>query len=251
MSSHCLIILFTPSLLIHRSIINAENTHLYINICGICAFLFFFPPRNVDTLIVDIFPVLDTPAKQLIWQFIYQLLTYDEQERCQSKLSRFLGFKSSGELKHLDKQLFKWNKPLALILFSPPWLAPGGLKGNYRFNDLCVCMFCCSRIRAWSRFGAPPPPPPEKQLSANIWDIVSRLRAREEFWRLHHRNSPGNGYAAMPRGTACKVHRWDNRQLLKKKKNVDEGNLELSLFIKRNKNINVNIFGFVQFFCLL
>lgn len=53
--------------------------------------------RNVDTLIVDIFPVLDTPAKQLIWQFIYQLLTYDEQERCQSKLSRFLGFKSSGE----------------------------------------------------------------------------------------------------------------------------------------------------------
>lgn len=55
--------------------------------------------RNVDTLIVDVFPVLDTPAKQLIWQFIHQLLTYDEQERCQSKLSRFLGFKSSGEPK--------------------------------------------------------------------------------------------------------------------------------------------------------
>ena len=56
-----------------------------------------FLRRNVDTLIVDVFPVLDTPAKQLIWQFIYQLLTYDEQERCQGKLSRFLGFKSSGE----------------------------------------------------------------------------------------------------------------------------------------------------------
>lgn len=55
--------------------------------------------RNVDTLIVDVFPVLDTPAKQLIWQFIYQLLTYDEQERCQSKLSRFLGIKSNGEPK--------------------------------------------------------------------------------------------------------------------------------------------------------
>lgn len=53
--------------------------------------------RNVDTLIVDVFPVLDTPAKQLIWQFIYQLLTYEEQGRCQSKLSRFLGFKSSCE----------------------------------------------------------------------------------------------------------------------------------------------------------
>lgn len=57
--------------------------------CAVC--------RNVDTLIVDVFPVLDTPAKQLIWQFIYQLLTYDEQERCKNKLSRFLGFKSSGE----------------------------------------------------------------------------------------------------------------------------------------------------------
>lgn len=57
--------------------------------CAVC--------RNVDTLIVDVFPVLDTPAKQLIWQFIYQLLTYDEQERCKIKLSRFLGFKSSGE----------------------------------------------------------------------------------------------------------------------------------------------------------
>lgn len=53
--------------------------------------------RNVDTLIVDVFPVLDTPAKQLIWQFIHQLLTYEEQEHCQSKLSRFLGVKSGGE----------------------------------------------------------------------------------------------------------------------------------------------------------
>uniref|UniRef100_A0A3B3U5J6 Glutamate receptor, ionotropic, delta 2 (Grid2) interacting protein, b n=1 Tax=Poecilia latipinna TaxID=48699 RepID=A0A3B3U5J6_9TELE len=54
----------------------------------------FFQHRNLDSLIVDVFPVLDTPAKQLIWQFIHQLLTYDEQERCQSKLSRFLGFKT-------------------------------------------------------------------------------------------------------------------------------------------------------------
>lgn len=52
--------------------------------------------RNVDTLIVDVFPVLDTPAKQLIWEFIYQLLTYEEQERCKSKISRFLGFKGAG-----------------------------------------------------------------------------------------------------------------------------------------------------------
>lgn len=49
--------------------------------------------RNVDTLIVDVFPVLDTPAKQVIWQFIYQLLTYEEQEHCQTKISRFLGYR--------------------------------------------------------------------------------------------------------------------------------------------------------------
>lgn len=65
--------------------------------------------RNVDTLIVDVFPVLDTPAKQLIWQFIHQLLTYDEQERCQSKLSRFLGFKSSGEPQN-DTKIWNWEE---------------------------------------------------------------------------------------------------------------------------------------------
>ncbi|XP_061741215.1 delphilin isoform X1 [Nerophis ophidion] len=55
----------------------------------------FFQHRNVDTLIVDVFPVLDTPAKQVIWQFVYQLLTYEEQEHCQGKISRFLGFKAT------------------------------------------------------------------------------------------------------------------------------------------------------------
>ncbi|KAM9013305.1 delphilin [Ara ararauna] len=54
----------------------------------------FFQHRNIDTLIVDVYPVLDTPAKQVIWQFIYQLLTYEEQEHCQQKIARFLGFKS-------------------------------------------------------------------------------------------------------------------------------------------------------------
>ncbi|KAM4531125.1 delphilin [Odontesthes bonariensis] len=54
----------------------------------------FFQHRNVDTLIVDVFPVLDTPAKQVIWQFVYQLLTYEEQEHCQNKISRFLGYKA-------------------------------------------------------------------------------------------------------------------------------------------------------------
>lgn len=58
--------------------------------------LCFFFNRIVDTLIVDMFPVLDTPAKQVIWQFVYQLLTYEEQEQCRSKISRFLGLKAPG-----------------------------------------------------------------------------------------------------------------------------------------------------------
>lgn len=70
--------------------------------------LFYFAPvgkRNVDTLIVDVFPVLDTPAKQVIWQFVYQLLTYEEQEDCQGKISRFLGFKSPGVCRRTDRLL--------------------------------------------------------------------------------------------------------------------------------------------------
>ncbi|NP_001361393.1 delphilin-like isoform X1 [Xenopus laevis] len=55
----------------------------------------FFQHRTIDTLIVDIYPVLDTPAKQIIWQFIFQLLTYEEQELCQQKISRFLGYKAA------------------------------------------------------------------------------------------------------------------------------------------------------------
>ncbi|NXL92169.1 GRD2I protein, partial [Alectura lathami] len=65
----------------------------------------FFQHRNIDTLIVDVYPVLDTPAKQVIWQFIYQLLTYEEQEHCQQKIARFLGYKSlAGERKALLQQ---------------------------------------------------------------------------------------------------------------------------------------------------
>lgn len=57
----------------------------------------FFQHRNIDTLIVDVYPVLDTPAKQIIWQFIYQLLTYEEQEHCQQKIARFLGYKTAAD----------------------------------------------------------------------------------------------------------------------------------------------------------
>uniref|UniRef100_A0A4W4F232 Glutamate receptor, ionotropic, delta 2 (Grid2) interacting protein, a n=1 Tax=Electrophorus electricus TaxID=8005 RepID=A0A4W4F232_ELEEL len=88
-----------PSIRVHGRTFSQQLEHLLTlqeryTICK--ALETFFQHRNVDTLIVDVFPVLDTPAKQLIWQFIYQLLTYEEQERCKSKISRFLGFKSAG-----------------------------------------------------------------------------------------------------------------------------------------------------------
>uniref|UniRef100_A0A673K4N2 Delphilin-like n=1 Tax=Sinocyclocheilus rhinocerous TaxID=307959 RepID=A0A673K4N2_9TELE len=88
-----------PSIRVHGRTFSQQLQHLLTlqeryTICK--ALETFFQHRNVDTLIVDVFPVLDTPAKQLIWQFIYQLLTYEEQEHCKSKIARFLGFKSAG-----------------------------------------------------------------------------------------------------------------------------------------------------------
>uniref|UniRef100_A0A8B9KFL0 Grid2 interacting protein n=1 Tax=Astyanax mexicanus TaxID=7994 RepID=A0A8B9KFL0_ASTMX len=89
-----------PSIRVHGRTFSQQLEHLLTlqeryTICK--ALETFFQHRNVDTLIVDVFPVLDTPAKQLIWEFIYQLLTYEEQERCKSKISRFLGFKGAAE----------------------------------------------------------------------------------------------------------------------------------------------------------
>ncbi|KAF6081321.1 Grid2 interacting protein [Phyllostomus discolor] len=65
---------------------------------GVCRALeSFFQHRNIDTLIVDVYPVLDTPAKQVLWQFVYQLLTYEEQELCQEKIACFLGYTAVAE----------------------------------------------------------------------------------------------------------------------------------------------------------
>ncbi|XP_074201723.1 delphilin isoform X2 [Camelus bactrianus] len=65
---------------------------------GVCRALeSFFQHRNIDTLIVDVYPVLDTPAKQVLWQFIYQLLTYEEQELCQEKIACFLAMTAEPE----------------------------------------------------------------------------------------------------------------------------------------------------------
>ncbi|XP_054614896.1 delphilin isoform X4 [Dunckerocampus dactyliophorus] len=107
----------------------------------------FFQHRNVDTLIVDVFPVLDTPAKQVIWQFVYQLLTYEEQEHCQSKISRFLGFKTPGSRKGPPPPT-TWPEPIP----SPPpsQFYPSGLTSQNSGES-----------NPYISLDSPPPSPPE------------------------------------------------------------------------------------------
>lgn len=89
-------------------------------------------PRNIDTLIVDIYPVLDTPAKQVLWQFVYQLLTYEEQELCQEKIACFLGYTAmTGE-----------QPPPAQPRSSAPPSSPPGSR------LLCVTPGRVSRLRS-------------------------------------------------------------------------------------------------------
>lgn len=59
-------------------------------------------------------------------------------------------------------------------------------------QNVCYMYVFHSRVRAWSRTGASP----AEQLHARDGDVVPRHRSREELWRLHHRDSPGNGYEA-------------------------------------------------------
>lgn len=82
---------------IKKGVVIASKYHFCDFVLEYVSFFLLLLCRNVDTLIVDVFPILDTPAKQVIWQFIYQLLTYEEQEHCQSKISRFLGYKVTCE----------------------------------------------------------------------------------------------------------------------------------------------------------
>uniref|UniRef100_A0A8C6M643 Glutamate receptor, ionotropic, delta 2 (Grid2) interacting protein, b n=1 Tax=Nothobranchius furzeri TaxID=105023 RepID=A0A8C6M643_NOTFU len=129
-----------PSIKVHGRTFSQQLEHLLTiqERYTVCKSLeTFFQHRNVDTLIVDVFPVLDTPAKQLIWQFIYQLLTYEEQEHCQSKLSRFLGFKSSGEFR-----LF--SIPPCCSSASSSLLLPGGGWMEEAYLHLSLFMLYCA-----------------------------------------------------------------------------------------------------------
>uniref|UniRef100_A0A672P709 Grid2 interacting protein n=1 Tax=Sinocyclocheilus grahami TaxID=75366 RepID=A0A672P709_SINGR len=122
----------------------------------------FFQHRNVDTLIVDIFPVLDTPAKQVIWQFIYQLLTYEEQEHCQNKISRFLGYKVTREPYFVLSFLFNLYRPVEL---APMRLTPGERQSGdgTSLPETPNNLTNVSSRKSASAQPVPPPPPPPPQ----------------------------------------------------------------------------------------
>uniref|UniRef100_A0A671MQK7 Glutamate receptor, ionotropic, delta 2 (Grid2) interacting protein, a n=1 Tax=Sinocyclocheilus anshuiensis TaxID=1608454 RepID=A0A671MQK7_9TELE len=115
----------------------------------------FFQHRNVDTLIVDVFPVLDTPAKQVIWQFIYQLLTYEEQEHCQNKISRFLGYK-------VTREPFSLYRPMEV---APMRLTPGERQSG----DGTSLPETPNNLTNVTQPVPPPPPPPPPPPQPDSW----------------------------------------------------------------------------------
>ncbi|XP_010222629.1 PREDICTED: delphilin [Tinamus guttatus] len=117
----------------------------------------FFQHRNIDTLIVDVYPVLDTPAKQVIWQFIYQLLTYEEQEHCQQKIARFLGYKS-------------------LAVCARPLLSPPRAHAASRSQHRCAGSACAGRPgSARPSFGTLGCSDPTKRRQSDTVEVPVRL----------------------------------------------------------------------------
>ncbi|XP_070579787.1 delphilin-like isoform X2 [Ptychodera flava] len=69
--------------------------------------------RNLDGLIIDIFPVLDTPAKKGVWYYIIQLLPSDQQVACWRKvlhlMDRHFSDKSYGGTRRKGLQYSPWQ----------------------------------------------------------------------------------------------------------------------------------------------
>lgn len=111
--------------------------------------------------------MLDTPAKQVIWQFVYQLLTYEEQEDCQGKISRFLGFKSPGVCRRTDVFLLCLvDKPVEVNvcmnqngLLCEIEALTGKKSPSYTFAFFYF-IFLLSLQRQCMCVPVPPPPPP-------------------------------------------------------------------------------------------
>ncbi|XP_068003025.1 delphilin isoform X2 [Melanerpes formicivorus] len=135
----------------------------------------FFQHRNIDTLIVDVYPVLDTPAKQVIWQFIYQLLTYEEQEHCQQKIARFLGYKSLAAEPEAEERYRSSVRGTSLCRGSlrTPHPEEGGAAGQSDTVEVPVRLIPGER-QAGDGTSLPETPNP-KMMSAVYAELENRL----------------------------------------------------------------------------
>ncbi|XP_061456278.1 delphilin [Rhineura floridana] len=135
----------------------------------------FFQHRNIDTLIVDVYPVLDTPSKQVIWQFIYQLLTYEEQEHCQQKIARFLGYKAvAAEAEAEERYCTSVRAAPACRESAHPYsLEDGGAGGPREAAEVPVRLAAGER-QAGDGTSLPETPNP-KMMSAVYAELETRL----------------------------------------------------------------------------
>ncbi len=78
--------------------------------------------RNLDALIVEIYPILDTNAKRTLWPYIIQILPEEEQEVCKRKVIYLIDRHAAGEKQgyiELYMMRFVWplmQYPMALLL---------------------------------------------------------------------------------------------------------------------------------------
>lgn len=110
--------------------------------------------RNIDTLIVDVYPVLDTPAKQVLWQFLYQLLTYEEQELCQEKIACFLGYTAMTGKQALGVAA-RW--PASQVTHRHLFLPPRSLAATLHFSLTYVCLLPGAWRHSSAWLGGEPP----------------------------------------------------------------------------------------------
>ncbi|XP_072205642.1 delphilin isoform X4 [Excalfactoria chinensis] len=164
----------------------------------------FFQHRNIDTLIVDVYPVLDTPAKQVIWQFIYQLLTYEEQEHCQQKIARFLGYKSLAAEPEAEERYRSSVRGASLCRSSLRTNHPeeGGAAGQSDTVEVPVRLIPGER-QAGDGTSLPETPNP-KMMSAVYAELENRLlgsfASKVGNAALHHASppAPDPAHAAAP-----------------------------------------------------
>ncbi|XP_056389370.1 delphilin isoform X1 [Hyla sarda] len=168
----------------------------------------FFQHRNIDTLIVDIYPVLDTPAKQIIWQFIFQLMTYEEQEHCQNKIARFLGYKAAAmdaDVGVPHRGSVHGQATYQGSIRAPP--AEEGKSGDYNSYSQCDPVEVAPRLTSGERQAGDgtslPETPNPKMMSAVYAELENRFI----------NNMPGKLSSLRSRGSCNFYHTIGERKL--------------------------------------